>query len=258
MPRADSVANRRCPITLFRAIVAAALAAIAIASLSTPGAASASVPDAYCGGPTDNVVGSGGSGVRFAETFSPINGGYLTEVRFFIQKESGGGADYLVQITPVNPSNLAPVDPVVVLAQATIPASSVPVNPTYPYLSEVAADFSTPPAVLASSEYAIVVKRPGNTGVLGLGIKTNNSPGGDPCPDGAFYHSGDDSSPWSAADTHHDVVFSTFVTGASTPPPPPPRASRTGRRAAALKKCKKKHSRKAKRKCRKRANRLPV
>ena len=43
-----------------------------------------------------------------------------------------------------------------------------------------------------------------------------------------------------------------------TPPPATPTPTATGQRAAALKKCKKKHSAKKRRKCRRRAERLPL
>jgi hypothetical protein len=45
---------------------------------------------------------------------------------------------------------------------------------------------------------------------------------------------------------------------AESQPTPPAAAGPTGQRAAALKKCKKKHSRKARKKCRKKAALLPV
>jgi hypothetical protein len=232
------------------AIVAAVLAASAIASLATPGAAGASVPDAYCDGPTDNVAALGGTAARFAQTFSPINGGYLTAVRLFVD-EVGHGGDYLVQITPVSGSNVAPTDPLVVLAQATIADSSIPTNGVN-QSTQVEADFPNPPAVLASSEYAIVLKRPGDPN--GIGIGTKSTPHPDPCAFGGLYHSNDDSSPWIGPLSSDDAVFSTFMTGSTVPPP----TAATGKRAAALAKCKKKHSHKAKKKCKKKANLLPV
>jgi hypothetical protein len=54
----------------------------------------------------------------------------------------------------------------------------------------------------------------------------------------------------------YDFAFRSFV--AQPPPPAPPAAVATGERAAALAKCKKKHSKRTRRKCRRRANRLPV
>jgi hypothetical protein len=56
------------------------------------------------------------------------------------------------------------------------------------------------------------------------------------------------------------VEVQSIPTGGGGPPAvggsPPP--GPTGQRGAALKKCKKKHSKKARRKCRKRAKRLPL
>jgi hypothetical protein len=244
-------------ITRLCAIAVAALTASAIASLSTPGAARAAVPDAYCAGPTDNVAGVGNSGgARWAETFSPINGGYLAGVRLFVDEQARYGGTLTVQITPVNTSDLSPVFPVVPLAQATVPDSSLPLPSSYPYLDEVAFDFPNPPAVSASSEYAIVLTR-SNATVLGIGIKTDHTTGnGYPCPDGDLYESPGASTPWGAPLSGVDAVFSTFVGGAPTPPTPP--ATGTGKRAAALKKCKKKKSNTARSACKKKANKLPV
>jgi hypothetical protein len=54
---------------------------------------------------------------------------------------------------------------------------------------------------------------------------------------------------WSAS--AGDLAFKTYVVPTASTGP-------TGKRAAALKKCKKKHSHKAKKKCKKKARKLPV
>jgi hypothetical protein len=245
-------------ITRMCAIAVAALTASAIASLTTPGAANAQVPDADCSGPTDNVAGVGDhDGARWAQTFSPINGGYLSAVRLFIEEEVHLSDTLKVQITAVNSSDLSPVFPVVPLAEATVPDSSIPANPDYPYLDQVTFDFPNPPAVNASGEYAIVLSRSNTSGVLGIGVKTDHSPGiGLPCPDGSLYESGATSDPWGAPLDGVDAVFSTFVGGAPTPPGTG--TGPTGKRAAALKKCKKKKSKRARSACKKKANKLPA
>jgi hypothetical protein len=241
--------------TRMYAIATAALAAVAIASLSAPGTAHAAVGDAYCAGPPDNNAGVGNNfGARWAQTFSPINGGFLSAVRLFVDEQARYGGTLTVQITPVNSSDLSPVFPVVPLAQATIPDSSIPLPPGYPYLAEVEADFPNPPAVSASSEYAIVITRSVSSAVLGIGIKTDHVHGnGYPCPDGSLYESPATSDPWGAPLDGVDAVFTTFVGGAPTPP-----ATSTGKRAAALKKCKKKKSKAARNDCKKKAKKLPV
>jgi hypothetical protein len=198
--------------------LAVALAASAVASVSFPVAGQAVAPDANCAGPVDNVAANGNHTERFAQTFSPANGGYLTAVRFFVD-EVGHGTNYVVQITPVD-GNLVPVNPGVVMAEATIIDSTIPIS-AVSHGSEVAAVFPNPPAVSASSEYAIVVRRAGDQ--LGVGIRSGSK---DPCPDGKFYASPDDSTPWSAPFEGDDMVFNTFVGGppatTTTPPPPPP------------------------------------
>jgi hypothetical protein len=241
------------------AIIAAALAASAIASLSTPGAAHAAVGDAYCSGPPDNNAGVGNSdGARWAQTFSPINGGYLTAVRLFVDEQARYGGTLTVQITPVNSSDLSPVFPVVPLAQATIQDSSIPLPPGYPYLAEVEADFPNPPAVNASGKYAIVITRSVSSAVLGIGIKTDHTTGnGYPCPDGSLYESPATSDPWGMPLDGVDAVFTTFVGGAPTSPPPAPGAQPTSTSTSTKKKkCKKSKKGKtsaaaAKKKCKK-------
>jgi hypothetical protein len=57
-------------------------------------------------------------------------------------------------------------------------------------------------------------------------------------------------------DTFRDDGVGVTITQVVSPPAPP--AGATGQRAAALKKCKKKHSAKKRKKCRKKAKRLPV
>jgi hypothetical protein len=234
------------------AIVAAALAASAIASVSAPGTANAAVADASCIGPPTNIVGGGNvNGARAAETFSPVNGGFLSDVRLFVEEEAHVNDTLTLQITPVNSSDLSPVFPVAPLATATVPDSALtPNGSTYPYVSQVDFHFANPPAVNASSEYALVLTRSGAS-VLGVGIV--GPP--DQCPDGQLYFSTATSSPWGAPFANDDMVFTTFVGGPPTAPPP---AAATGKRAAALAKCKKKHSHKAKKKCKKKASQLPV
>lgn len=201
------------------AILAVALAANAVASLGFPVAGQASVPDAFCAGPPDVSMETGNHTERYAQTFSPINGGYLTAIRFFIY-EVGHGSNYLIQITPVNSTNLAPVNPGVVIAEATIVDSSIAISPDY-HGTETEAVFTNPPAVSASSEYAIVVKRPGDELRVGIRSAAYGS-GEDPCPDGGLYRSPDDSTAWDGPLEGDDMVFSTYVDGAPATPTPPP------------------------------------
>jgi hypothetical protein len=242
-----------------RMTAAAAVAAGAIASFGAPGAANAQVPDAYCSGPIDTVAAFGDhDGGRWAQTFTPINGGYLSQVRLFVEEEQHISDVLKVQITAVNSSDLSPVFPVVPLAESTVPDNSIPASPDYPYLTEVAFDFPNPPPVNASGRYAIVLTRSDTSGVLGIGVKEGSpSPGNpDPCPDGALYGaSGGPSDPWGAPLDGIDAVFSTSVGG---PPTPPASNTGTGKRAAALKKCKKRKSKTARAACKKKAKKLPV
>jgi hypothetical protein len=193
------------------AMKSAAVILSAIASLALPGVASAAVVDASCPGPPGNTLTSGNAEQRFAQTFSPVNGGYLTEVRLFVT-HSSPSSNFLVQITPVD-GNLVPVD--TVLAQATAADSSVPIG-LGP--QPLAAHFATPPPVDASGEYAIVLKRPGGD-LVGIGFVEDAAH--DPCPDGVLYRSPSSADPWEGLGDHVDAVFTTFVRAAQTPTPLP-------------------------------------
>ncbi len=65
-----------------------------------------------------------------------------------------------------------------------------------------------------------------------------------------YTNSAPPSTPWSTSITQ-DFAFKTYVAPVTS-------ASPTGQRAAALKKCKKKHSHRARKKCKKKAKLLPV
>ena len=151
-----------------------------------------------------------------------------------------------------------------VLASQSVPGSSVPGSPAF-----VSIHFATPAPVVAGTQYAIVAYSSTNSSnsygwayspnganpyTGGGGLYTLTSP-----PSGAW-------SPLNSTDT--DLAFKTYVVVPTSGPAGPysgpagPTSGPTGQRAAALKKCKKKFPGKAnakkRKKCIKKAKRLPV
>ena len=142
-----------------------------------------------------------------------------------------------------------------VLASASVPTSAVTSSESF-----VPITIASPASVTAGTQYSIVALNDSSgwfwyAGITGTGSayeggRLYSSPNGPP-----------GTGPWFEGNTMADFEFKTYV----TPPPPPGTggsgtgaAPATGERAAALKKCKKKRSQKAKKKCRKKAKLLPV
>ena len=130
-----------------------------------------------------------------------------------------------------------------VLASHGLPGSAVPSLPAF-----VTVTFNQPAPVVAGTQYAIVAYTSGASNYRwersvtvdpyagGVGFSTSFS------PPSVFWTS-----------QPNDFAFKTYVVPKAANPAAP-----TGQRAAALKKCKKKHSKSARRKCRKRAILSPV
>src|SRR5262249_12701927 len=128
-----------------------------------------------------------------------------------------------------------------VLASGTVPGSAVPGTQGF-----VPFTLNPPAPVTAGTEYAIVAYTSG-----AAQYRLRPRPAIDPYAQGANFSSpgSPPTGPWTSNGSGHDLAFKTYV----VPTPPA-----TGQRAAALKKCKKKHSAKARKKCRKKAKLLPV
>ena len=127
-----------------------------------------------------------------------------------------------------------------VLAAQSVPASSSPTAASW-----VTVNFATPAPVTAGSQYAVLAY----SSPVTMTQHYDWGYGGDSYAGGRFTYT--TSSPPSGAwtPTTADLAFKTYVAQ--------PKAA-TGERDAALKKCKHKHSKKKRRKCRKRANQLPL
>ena len=188
-----------------------------------------------------------------AQTFTAGLTGQLDQVDLAL---SGMSVTTPLTVQIRDGSATAPGD--TVLASASVPTSAVTSSESF-----VPITIASPASVTAGTQYSIVALNdsPAISGwfwYAGItatasayeGGRLYSSPNGPP-----------GTGPWFEGNTMADFEFKTYV----TPPPPPGTggsgtgaAPATGERAAALKKCKKKRSQKAKKKCRKKAKLLPV
>jgi hypothetical protein len=194
-----------------------------------------------------------------AQTFTPGLTGLLDQVDLALSGAGSPTTPLTVQIR--DGSATGPGE--TVLATASVPTSAVASTE-----SLVPIAFASPASVTAGTQYSIVAFNAGS----GWFWYAGKTPGPDPpsaYEGGRLYSSPDDvlpgGGPWFEGNPLADFEFKTYV---APPPPPPPgggsggsptgATSVTGERANALKKCKKKRSQMAKKKCRKKAKRKPV
>jgi hypothetical protein len=190
--------------------------------------------------------GSGGlvaiyASQSLAQTFTAGQNGQLDQVDMDIKK---GGAPTSLTVELRNVVAGAPGTQV--LAGTSVPGSGVTTT-----LGFVPVHFSTPGAVTAGTQYAVVAY----TGAIGSDYFQWGEQGPDPYAGGTATTSfaSPPTTTWSPSSW--DYAFKTYV---SPPSPPSSTPAQTGQRAAALKKCKKKRTAKARKKCRKRAKKLPL
>jgi hypothetical protein len=224
-----------CLANRLRRAVPAALVVVWAACALAPGAALAGTLD------QQQIDGSGGfvsvwMGQSAAQTFTAGISGGVDQVDLHLGTNGG---------TPI-----APLSVEIRGASGGSPGSLVLASQSVPAFSAVptfrSIKFAAPAPVVAGTQYAIVAYSAADFSFLyqwsqsvtadpyanGAGFRTLNSP-----PSGAWMP------------VTGDFAFKTYVVPATTP---------TGQRAAALKKCKHKHSKKKRKKCRKRAKLLPV
>src|SRR4051794_1666025 len=218
------------------------LIAVFVACLLAPGVAAAGTLDQQQ--PADDdlalALAPSGSGAG-AQTFTAGITGGLDQGDLALAR-IGTPLTYLtVEIRDV--SGGAPGQ--AVLAARSIPPSAV-TNTTAQFIP---VQFNLPAPVVAGTQYAIVAYS-GNSSDNWYDWYLKNS---DVYSGGQLFDGGatPPSMSWTAAPTD-DLEFKTFVV-----PAPLSTAGPTGQRAAALRKCKRKHGKKRK-KCKQRANLLPV
>jgi hypothetical protein len=146
-----------------------------------------------------------------------------------------------------------------ILASASVPPASVPAD-TFDFISFT---LVPPTAVTVGSQLAIVAAAPDASCTSLYRPYRWGAAGGDPYGAGADFSKPSTAMGW-AQQADYDLAFRTFVatpqdevSQAQAPAPQVP-ATTTGERAAALAKCKHRHTKRARKKCRKAANQLPA
>jgi hypothetical protein len=121
-----------------------------------------------CPGPKNSAVAGDGA-LRFAQTFIAQRSGSLRQIQFSVDKKPATTGDYLVQLLKVvggKPSH-SPID---VLAAITVPDAEVANSSD----ATVTATFAGL-ALVAGTEYAAVIGRPGSTNVTLNSVKGGSS-----------------------------------------------------------------------------------
>jgi hypothetical protein len=152
--------------------------------------------DAACPGPGGITLGTAFANARFAQTFTARASGQLVSAQVSITKVANTSGDYVATINTVD-ANGVPTN--TVLATASIPNSEMPAG-------ELQASFAfpTPAAVVAGTQYALVVSR---TGPEKLTLRGD---GGNRCIGGAF-DSPNQTDPLRSSGAAIDFDFTTFV-----------------------------------------------
>jgi hypothetical protein len=222
----------------------AALAAGVVACLLAPGVAIAGTLDQQQTD-VDNAALGPSQFTSDAQTFTAGLTGGLDQVDLLLRRVGTPTTYLTVEIRDV--SGGVPGE-AVLAARSVPPAAVINTSPQF-----IPVQFNPPAPVVAGTQYAIVVYSgnvPGNWVIWYV----KNS---DVYPGGQVLTSTAPPSTWTASPSL-DAGFKTYVV--PSPPAPtaaPAAAGPTGQRAAALAKCKHKHGKK-RRRCKRRANRLPV
>jgi hypothetical protein len=227
-----------------RRMLTLALAAACAGCLVVPEAASAGTLDQQQpdGAPPGFDVDSTQS---MAQTFTAGLSGGLDQVDLKLS-ETATAVTLPLMVEIRNAAGGQPGD--TVLAGESIPASAAP-----PFMSPafVPVSFASPAPVTAGTQYAIVAYNAdlAPTRFWGWADAAANPY----APGSAFFQGASPPGPtWTNTIAGTDLAFKTYVVT------PTPAAAVTGKRAAALKKCKKKRSKAKRRKCRKKAQKLPA
>jgi hypothetical protein len=208
-----------------------------------------------------NAYGDFGGQALVGQTITVGLTGNLDQVDLFLLRlatPGGGitcdpGSGVIVTVRTVAggvPSNT-------ILASAIVPPASVPAD-TFDFISFTVVP---PTAVTAGSQLAIVAAAPDASCSSTYQPYRWGAASGDPYGAGADFSKPSMVMGW-AQQADYDLAFRTFVATpqdeVSQAPAPQVPATSTGERAAALAKCKHRHTKKARKKCRKAANLRPV
>jgi Ca2+-binding RTX toxin-like protein len=189
---------------LVRRFSLASLAAAALfTSVNAPTAAAQESLAASCEPPSVFTFGAGEGPV--AQNFTSQLTGDLTRAEVSLVKAVGSTEPFIVQITTVDSSGI-PTE--VVLATATIPAANVGNDENV--LAGVV--FTSPAAVVAGQQYAILASRPGGSFTAGVRVDSD-PPVGESCPGIQTWFNG---TAWETR-PNNDWMFRVFVTPHGVP-----------------------------------------
>ncbi len=213
-------------------------------------AASALTPSGALAGTLDQQQADG-SGPDFdvyslqslGQTFTAGLSGKVDQVDLHLGKFLTPSGPLTVEIRDVSGG----VPGSMVLASQSVAASSIPDHSVPAF---VPVNFAAPASVSAGAQYAVVAH---SSTAFANTYSWNSSTPANPYARGvgSFASSSPPTSPWMSLS--QDLAFKTYVAPVATTPATP-----TGQRAAALKKCKKKRTARARKKCRRKAKLLPV
>jgi hypothetical protein len=138
-----------------------------------------------CPGPADDTFsqGSGNSfGARLAQVFTASRSGSLRRIAVGMAELSKSNGDYVIQLVAVtgSPNGTPSKDPADVLAKVTLKDKNVPAG-----AKTLVASFNGP-ALVAGTEYAVVVERLGNT-LVRTQVRLSQDPDGATCPNSRLF-----------------------------------------------------------------------
>jgi hypothetical protein len=154
--------------------------------------------DATCSGAELSGGGNRDGNFRIAQTFTTLTSGLLVTAELPIIKEAGSDGDYALRLSPLGAG--VPTD--VVLAETTVTNASVPSGG--PEGAPVTFTFGTPASVVAGTQYALVLTRPGG------GLLQWRGDLGNPCTGRSFF-SPNQTEPFTLLSEGIDLNFTTFV-----------------------------------------------
>jgi hypothetical protein len=175
-------------------LIVVALVAVLMLSAPMAEARHKRQPDTKCTGPVEGEIGGSGD-ARIAQTFRAKHSGKLTVAQVSVRKDANTDHDYILEISPTDIAGKPTDSP---MALQAVPESSVPTGQS----STVKAHFSSPATVVAGTEYALIVTRPGS-GIVADG----RTP--DTCAGNAFLSNGQTGE--FSVEFNFDLLYSTFV-----------------------------------------------
>ena len=153
--------------------------------------------DVVCPGPADDGgLTIGFPNVRLGQTFVARSSGSLVKAELLIEESPGASGDYVLHLATVDAFGVPTND---VLATASVANPRVPEGQ-----STVTFTFARPAAVVANTQYALILFRPDSDSLFWRGHF------GDTCG-GRTFDSASLTAPFNARNLELDLIFTTFL-----------------------------------------------